>query len=174
MMVKPTVAELLKKSTNRYELVIATSKRARQIANGDKPKTDVDEESPVTLAANEIAEGKVTIIKGEDPNSEEENEELPRKLLRLTSSLGSKIPTSHAMASAVALLSPVIMNTRMPASRHFRMLPRTSTRAGSLMPHTPNSVRSLSSASKLFRSSSFLPVTSAHHAHLCEECFGPS
>ena len=72
MMVKPTVAELLKKSTNRYELVIATSKRARQIADGDAPKTDVKEESPVTLAANEIAEGKITIIKGEDKNSEDE------------------------------------------------------------------------------------------------------
>ena len=62
MMVKPTVAELLKKANNRYELVIATARRARQIAAGDKPKTDVKEESPVTLAANEIAEGKVKII----------------------------------------------------------------------------------------------------------------
>lgn len=61
MIVKPTVTELLKKSKNRYELVIATSKRARQIAMGDKPLTRVKEESPVTIAANEIAEGKVTI-----------------------------------------------------------------------------------------------------------------
>ena len=61
MMVKPTVQELLTKAKNRYELVIATARRARQIALGDKPKTDVKEESPVTLAANEIAEGKVTI-----------------------------------------------------------------------------------------------------------------
>jgi len=65
MMVKPSVAELLTKSKNRYELVIATSKRARQIAMGDKPLTDVKEISPVTLAANEIAEGKVTIEKQE-------------------------------------------------------------------------------------------------------------
>lgn len=65
MMVKPSVAELLTKSKNRYELVIATSKRARQIAMGDKPLTDVKEISPVTLAANEIAEGKVTIEKEE-------------------------------------------------------------------------------------------------------------
>ena len=36
-------------------------KRARQIANGDKVLTNVDEESPVTLAANEIAEGKVEV-----------------------------------------------------------------------------------------------------------------
>ena len=66
MIVKPTVAELLKKAENRYELVIATSKRARQIAEGDEPKTDVKEESPVTLAANEIAERKVTIIESEE------------------------------------------------------------------------------------------------------------
>lgn len=61
MIVKPTVNELLEKATNRYELVIATARRAREIAAGDKPKTDVKEESPVTLAANEIAEGKVKI-----------------------------------------------------------------------------------------------------------------
>lgn len=61
MIVKPTVGELLTKAQNRYELVIATARRARQIAAGDEAKTKVKEESPVTLAANEIAEGKVTI-----------------------------------------------------------------------------------------------------------------
>lgn len=61
MMVKPSVSELLKKANNRYELVIATARRARQIAAGDEKRTDVKEESTVTLAANEIAEGKVTI-----------------------------------------------------------------------------------------------------------------
>ncbi|MCI8640613.1 MAG: DNA-directed RNA polymerase subunit omega [Clostridia bacterium] len=72
MIVRPTVTELLKKSKNRYELVIATSRRARQIAMGDEPLTKVKEESPVTLAANEIAEGKIDIITGEDENSEQE------------------------------------------------------------------------------------------------------
>ena len=66
MMVKPTVQELLTKANNRYELVIATSKRARQISSGAEVKTKVKEESAVTLAANEIAEGKIDII---DPNS---------------------------------------------------------------------------------------------------------
>ena len=61
MMIKPSVAELLEKVDNRYELVIATARRARQIAAGAEPLTKVKEESPVTLAANEIAEGKVTI-----------------------------------------------------------------------------------------------------------------
>ena len=62
MMVKPTVQELLTKAKNRYELVIATSKRARQISSGAEVKTKVKEESAVTLAANEIAEGKIDII----------------------------------------------------------------------------------------------------------------
>ena len=65
MMVKPTVQELLKKAKNRYELVIATSKRARQISNGAEVKTKVKEESAVTLAANEIAEGKINIIQSD-------------------------------------------------------------------------------------------------------------
>lgn len=73
MIVKPTVTELLKKSKNRYELVIATSRRARQIAMGDEPLTKVKEESPVTLAANEIAEGKIEISSGKDEKSEQED-----------------------------------------------------------------------------------------------------
>ena len=52
MMVKPTVVELLKKTENRYSLVIATAKRARQISQGSKPMTDKDDVSPVTLAAD--------------------------------------------------------------------------------------------------------------------------
>ena len=61
MMVKPTVKELLEKIDNRFELVVVTAKRARQIADGAEVLTDVDEDAPVTLAANEIAEGKVTV-----------------------------------------------------------------------------------------------------------------
>ena len=71
MMVKPTVQELLTKAKNRYELVIATSKRARQISSGAEVKTDVKEESAVTLAANEIAEGKIEIVEPEENVKEE-------------------------------------------------------------------------------------------------------
>lgn len=70
MMVKPTVQELLTKAKNRYELVIATSKRARQISSGAEVKTKVKEESSVTLAANEIAEGKIDIIESEEVREE--------------------------------------------------------------------------------------------------------
>ncbi len=74
MMVKPTVVELLTKAKNRYELVIATSKRARQIANGAEKLTSVNEVSPVTLAANEIAEGKVTIVRKEETEENQDGE----------------------------------------------------------------------------------------------------
>ena len=74
MMVKPTVQELLTKAKNRYELVIATSKRARQIASGAEVKTNVKEDSAVTLAANEIAEGKVDIIEPEEMREENKEE----------------------------------------------------------------------------------------------------
>ena len=78
MMVKPTVNELLEKAENRYALVIATSKRARQLSMGAKPLTNKKEESMVTLAADEIAEGEVKIVGApQDDFSEEilENEE---------------------------------------------------------------------------------------------------
>ena len=61
MIIKPTVTDLLKIADNRFELVIATYKRSRKIAEGEKPLTKVKERSTVTLAANEIAEGKVKI-----------------------------------------------------------------------------------------------------------------
>ena len=72
MMVKPTVQELLEHAENRFALVIATSRRARQIASGDKKLTKVNEESPVTLAANEINEGKVQIIKADENEEDDE------------------------------------------------------------------------------------------------------
>ena len=80
MIVKPSVTELLTKANNRYELVIATSRRARQIAAGDEPMTKVKEESPVTLAANEIAEGKVEIERENEIVEEEETEEITEEI----------------------------------------------------------------------------------------------
>ena len=59
MIVEPSVTDLLKLVDDRYELVIVTSKRARQIAEGARKLTDSKEKSVVTLAATEIAEGKV-------------------------------------------------------------------------------------------------------------------
>ena len=62
MMVEPTVHDLLGKVENRYELVIATAKRARQLAKGETPLTNKKEASTVTLAAVEINEDKVYVV----------------------------------------------------------------------------------------------------------------
>lgn len=77
MIVEPTVNELLNHAENRFALVIATSKRARQIANGDEKLTNVEEESPVTLAANEINEGKIEICQ---EKVEEVEEKIEKKM----------------------------------------------------------------------------------------------
>lgn len=66
MMVKPTVGELLRRAENRYALVIATAKRARQLALGADPLIDKKEASMVTLAADEIAEGVIEVVEPED------------------------------------------------------------------------------------------------------------
>ena len=75
MIVKPTVNELLEHIENRFALVIVASKRARQIAGGEEKLTSVNEESPVTIATNEINEGKILILDKEEQAEVIENEE---------------------------------------------------------------------------------------------------
>ena len=65
MIDKPTVKDLLQHAENRYALVIATSKRAREVSKGDKILIETEETAPVTIAANEIVNGKVKIISEE-------------------------------------------------------------------------------------------------------------
>lgn len=62
MMVKPSVTELLKLIDNRYSLVVAAAKRARQIESGSTILTTKNDKVSVTIAVNEIAEGKVKIV----------------------------------------------------------------------------------------------------------------
>lgn len=59
MIIEPNVKDLLKNEDidSRYTLVIATAKRAREIAE-EEPKT----EKTVKLAVRDIAEGKVHVI----------------------------------------------------------------------------------------------------------------
>jgi len=59
-MINPSIVDLLKKVENRYTLVAVTSKRARQLIQGDEPLIDTDITKPVSIAINEIDEGKVT------------------------------------------------------------------------------------------------------------------
>lgn len=58
-MINPSLMELLKKVDNRYSLVIVTSKRARQIIEGDEVRTKIDSHKPLTIAINEVNDGCV-------------------------------------------------------------------------------------------------------------------
>ena len=63
MINKPSTEELLSKSINRYDLVSAISKRARQLQDGSESLIETNEPSKVTIAALEVKDGKVHIIK---------------------------------------------------------------------------------------------------------------
>lgn len=58
-MINPSIVDLLEKVDNRYSLVVAASKRARQLIEGKEPLITVDSTKPVTIAINEIYEGAI-------------------------------------------------------------------------------------------------------------------
>ncbi|MBR1702730.1 MAG: DNA-directed RNA polymerase subunit omega [Lachnospiraceae bacterium] len=50
---------------SRYSIVMATSKRARQIIGGEEPLVDGKNEKPLSLAIEELNQGKIKIL-GDD------------------------------------------------------------------------------------------------------------
>ncbi len=66
MMIYPPITELVKKTGSRYTLVIETAKRARQLSLGAIPLSDVDSNKDVTIAVNEVYEGKIAFNKSDD------------------------------------------------------------------------------------------------------------
>ena len=59
MMIYPPITELVKKTGSRYSLVIETAKRTRQLVNGAPRLSAVETSKEVTVAVNEIYEGKI-------------------------------------------------------------------------------------------------------------------
>ena len=55
----PALNDLIAKANNKYELVLATAKRAREIIDGDEPLVKITIDNPVSIATAEIAEGLV-------------------------------------------------------------------------------------------------------------------
>ena len=58
-MARITVYDCMKTITNRFELTLAATYRARQIANGGSPMVDAGRDKPTVVALREIALGKV-------------------------------------------------------------------------------------------------------------------
>ena len=62
MMIYPPITELVDKTGSRYTLVIETAKRARQLVSGAPALSSVKSTKEVTIAVNEIYEGKVEAV----------------------------------------------------------------------------------------------------------------
>ena len=65
-MINPSVVDLLKKVEDRYSLVIVTSRRAREIIDGNEPLTLNPSKKPLTIAINEVNEGLVSYHKSNE------------------------------------------------------------------------------------------------------------
>jgi len=58
-MARVTVDDCLHRIPNRFQMTLAATYRARQIANGATPMVDADKDKPTVIALREIAGGLV-------------------------------------------------------------------------------------------------------------------
>ncbi len=60
---------------SRYSIVLATAKRARQIIDGDEPLAKASVNKPLSIAVEELHQGKVKILGEEETTTEETTQE---------------------------------------------------------------------------------------------------
>ncbi|MEJ2654651.1 MAG: DNA-directed RNA polymerase subunit omega [Acidihalobacter sp.] len=58
-MARITVEDCLEKVDNRFQLVLISAKRARQIAMGAEPRVALENDKPTVVALREVADGLV-------------------------------------------------------------------------------------------------------------------
>ena len=58
-MARVTIDDCLKKIPNRFQMTLAATYRARQIANGATPMVEANRDKPTVIALRELALGKV-------------------------------------------------------------------------------------------------------------------
>lgn len=59
-MINPSLDSLVKKVDSKYTLVVLAAKRAREIMDGQQPLIECKSNKPVTIALEEVAQGKMT------------------------------------------------------------------------------------------------------------------
>jgi len=74
-MARITVEDCLEHVDNRFELVLISSKRARQLANGREPTVPWENDKPTVVALREIAAGNITDAVLNDVVAQEHAEE---------------------------------------------------------------------------------------------------
>ena len=80
-MLRPSYSELMEvlnkqedidmKISSRYTIVIAAAKRARQLIDGDEAMSDCESGKAVSVAINELYEGKLAISLSKDMRNNE-------------------------------------------------------------------------------------------------------
>ena len=58
-MLNPSLINLLEDGVSKYTLVVAVSKRARQLIDGSSPMVETISNKPVTIALEELLAGKL-------------------------------------------------------------------------------------------------------------------
>lgn len=65
-MFNPDLRNVLKNKTSRYSLVTAVAKRAREIAGDAQENGEILDDKPVSLALDEIINGKYEVVEPEE------------------------------------------------------------------------------------------------------------
>ncbi len=103
-MARVTVEDCLDNVANRFELVLVSSKRARQIAMGKEPMVEEENDKPTVIALREIAEGLVTADILEE--TEEEAEEIMAEDMEAAAAEMSTSPVDEAVAEQTSGAAP--------------------------------------------------------------------
>ena len=92
MMIEPSISKLMEKFDSRYTLVIAAAKRARQIVEGDTPLTGTNAaiSKPVSIAVNELYEGKVLYDRKDKNTPENQIDDFSNIAVSNDENLGAK------------------------------------------------------------------------------------
>lgn len=53
-------------ANSRYSVVMATSRRARQLIDGEEPLVDGKDRKPLSIAVDELSKGKITVVTDEE------------------------------------------------------------------------------------------------------------
>ena len=84
-MARVTVEDCLDKVDNRFDLVLAAAKRARDLTRGAEPRVPLENDKPTVLALREIADGKY------EPGEPDERPEIDEDTLTQMSAAASEV-----------------------------------------------------------------------------------
>ena len=76
MLLYPPIDEIKHKADSRYTLVIMAAKRARDLVADKPPLVDIDNNVPISIAAEEIVEGEITYRRPSESQEEIQEESI--------------------------------------------------------------------------------------------------